>query len=309
MDLRDFEYIVEIAKQGGISKAAENLCITQPSLSKFLRKKEEELGIELFERSGRRYTLTEAGSYYVQYAKRILDLNQKADLEIHKIASSRCGTIRLGVTTGRLPYITSVVLKRFRERFPDISLVLEVRTTGELVRKLQQGEFDLIVINFDHWTDLEYEKIGRDELVLVVPKEDELCRKARIDERKRFPVIRTADWFGKRFIMPSSDTSLGQLVYRYFQRKGITPLCYVELQRSGNITLAVKNGVGISMIPSFPRCEEEGGELCYFSLDDEEPLYLETVAVMRKGSYRTKIVDCFIGILKETYASEQDKYR
>ena len=85
MNIKDYRYIVEIAEQESISKAAAVLYITQSALTKFLQRIEEELGAPLFFRRGNRLALTEIGQYYVAKGRRIIELDYELELDISKI--------------------------------------------------------------------------------------------------------------------------------------------------------------------------------------------------------------------------------
>lgn len=100
-DLREQKYIVEIAKVQGVAKAAENLFISQPALSKFLSRTEELYGIQLFERVGKKMIPTYAGEQYLKYAKQIIELDRNFQEQIADIKTMKSGYLAIGSTPGR----------------------------------------------------------------------------------------------------------------------------------------------------------------------------------------------------------------
>ena len=99
MDFRELSYITAIAKYQNITKAAESLYISQPTLSKFLKALEEDIGLKLFRRLGNRYVLTHAGECYLQKAEQILQLKNELDLELADIMKRDVGVLRVAFPT------------------------------------------------------------------------------------------------------------------------------------------------------------------------------------------------------------------
>ena len=128
MNNKEFEYILAIAQEKSLSKAAEKLYITQPALSLFLARTEEQLQVRLFERNAKGLTLTYAGEHYIQYASNVLALERSFDQELCDIQANRKGRIRIGTS----PHIGSIVLPEvlpdFQKRYPniDVEIVMHV---------------------------------------------------------------------------------------------------------------------------------------------------------------------------------------
>ena len=101
MDVRYYEYIVAIADQGSITRAAEQLFITQPALTKFLQRIEKELGLPLFVRKGKQFILTKAGQKYVEVGHEILRLDRKLTEQLKQDGITQKKRVRLGFSMGR----------------------------------------------------------------------------------------------------------------------------------------------------------------------------------------------------------------
>ena len=123
MDVKQMLYMVTIAQEGGISKAAAKLFITQSALDQQLLKLEHELGTPLFYRSRSSFSLTEAGRVYVDYAQRMLELKNEAYRIIHDLAGQRRGTLTLAFAPERGMEMFMDVYPRFYRDYPQVKVV------------------------------------------------------------------------------------------------------------------------------------------------------------------------------------------
>ena len=101
MNVRDYEYIIAIAEQGSITRAATQLFITQPALTKFLKRTEDSLGLKLFNRNGNQFLLTEAGQRYVETGRIIVQMDRQLTAQLTQELSFQGARIRLGFPMGR----------------------------------------------------------------------------------------------------------------------------------------------------------------------------------------------------------------
>ena len=101
---KNVQYILEVAKCGGITKAANNLYITPSALSKFVQAREEELNVQLFHRIGKRFVLTAAGEYYVGRCKEIETIQKEITIQMERFSSMSHGMIRIGAEIPVLPF-------------------------------------------------------------------------------------------------------------------------------------------------------------------------------------------------------------
>ena len=116
MNVKDYEYIVEIARQKSLSEAANRLCITQSALTKFLQRVEAQLGTPLFHRIGKRFVLTAIGQMYVNKGLEIMRLDQEMEDELAKMRSDGADAIRLGYSMGQTSFIMDHLLPAFYKR-------------------------------------------------------------------------------------------------------------------------------------------------------------------------------------------------
>lgn len=151
MDIYQIKYFLAIAQMGGFTKAAEHLFVSQPSLSVGIKKLEQELGVTLFERGGRRAILTPAGKHFLEKANTILNEYQSAMRELKSFQAQ--DTLKLGaLRTIRIADL-SVLIGSFRAKYPNIAIELCDGNMEELRTWLEQGEIDMAVTVLGNCTD------------------------------------------------------------------------------------------------------------------------------------------------------------
>ena len=133
MDLKELDYIVTVADEGSISRAAEKLFMAQSSLSQAVRLIEQDLGTSVFVRTARGVRPTAAGEAFISHARQILQQYREARSEASDIENLKGGTIIFGISTYRGTYLLPPVLKKFHERYPKVHVEISDRDT--FVRK------------------------------------------------------------------------------------------------------------------------------------------------------------------------------
>ncbi len=172
MDLHHLEYIVEIANEQNISKAAERLHISQPTLSIFLNKLEKDLKIQLFRRSNNKFTITEDGKKYVDACVQILEIRDKL---YDNLYTKEYNNIRVGVLSSNAPVFNSVFYK-FRAQYPDITITPIIQKSNEIYDSLIDGKIDIGFVtsyleNLDaQFTRVKYKVIKEYEIMLCISK-------------------------------------------------------------------------------------------------------------------------------------------
>lgn len=144
LDIREMKYIKELSESENMTQAAENLYISQPALSKALRKIESNIGFDIFKKAGTKNVLTEQGKYLIN--------NIEIVLEAYKNFEKTIDTIKMNkfyVNFGVIPYyctpFTTMFLYHFKEKFPDININVIEATHDTLIEKLSKGEIDVIM--------------------------------------------------------------------------------------------------------------------------------------------------------------------
>ena len=115
---KNVQYILEVARCGGITKSANNLYITPSALSKFVQAREDELNVQLFHRIGKRFVLTAAGEYYVRKCEEIEMIQKEMAIQMERFSSLSHGVIRIGVQPSFSDIVLRDILPQFQRKFP-----------------------------------------------------------------------------------------------------------------------------------------------------------------------------------------------
>ena len=302
MNVRDFEYIAEIAKTRSISKAADHLYVSQPTISKFLQRIEEELQTPLFRRMGRQLVPTPAGECVIEKSKEILALNDQMLTEVKNLLTYKLGNIRLGIPASRGSLIITSVLSDFKRLFPNIKLTVQVSPTAYLIKQLEQNDFDLIMINYTTpKSNLHYQKIGQDEMILAVPAGSHLLKKAEVRPGRKYPCIKTEHWINEPFVLPGNTLVSGRYSREVFQRLNASPPVSLEIESLDQALLAVRNGLGNTIVPSIPlRKTETQQPIAYLCIEGEyKPIGVAIVT--QKGKCPSEPEQALINMIEKEY--------
>lgn len=212
MDFRILRYFLTVAKEQSFTKAAELLHITQPTLSRQLAALEEELGVPLFVRSGRKITLTEEGILLKRRALEILDLEERTLEELRVGDSFIEGTVTVGCGEFAVVETLAKICKNYREKYPLVQIAIHTATADTIQEMMNKGLVDIgLFMEPVNTEGLEYIRItGSDHWVVGMKPDDPLARKEYIQKEDLLgkPLIlpeRTgvqselANWFGKDF--------------------------------------------------------------------------------------------------------------
>ena len=276
MDVRDYEYIVTIADQGSITRAADQLFITQPALTKFLQRIEKDLGLSLFSRQGKQLVLTEAGHKYVEVGRAILKLDRKLTQDLHRDSLDRHNNIRLGFSMGRSQEMLGRVLPEFRRAYPDVKVTVMADTSRRQFTALKQNELDIALItNVEHLPEYTYIPAEQAFLALAVPATSPLLDLAVPEEGYPFPVIDKECLSSTPFISLRLATNSGRLTKELLQKHDIHPRVLLELSDVRSVLDTVEQGLGVAMFMSVPTGTDRVRYLSVRDLDSiSQTVYL-----------------------------------
>ncbi len=256
MELRHLRYFVTVAEELHFTRAAERLHIGQPPLSQQIQALEEEIGVQLLERSKRWVRLTPAGKSFLEDARKILALSEQAPQTARRASRGEIGELRIGFTPST-PFteIFPVVINLFRRQFPQVTLSLREMPTMRQLAAIEERQLDL---GFIRPTEVDVGKaisltiLSNDPLLLVMPA------KHRLAKRTSIPFKELA---GESFVMypHHAGTGLSRQVQRLCREAGFEPQIVQEAQEASTIIGLVAAGCGISILPeSFRKIHLNG---------------------------------------------------
>jgi DNA-binding transcriptional LysR family regulator len=281
MNLKQFRYVLTLADEGSFSRAAETLSIKQPSLSQYIKKIENEVGMELFDRSGGDVRLTDAGRAYIDIGRKMLDLEHQLEGRFSDLSAYKTGTISIGISAHRSVALMPPIVKAFKDIYPGITLRIVERYRAELVEAAEHGEFDLVITTLPVETDLfTFETLFVEENVaattLTLPAED----------GAKYPVIAASALNGLSFAMLNEEHLMQRELEELVKKHGLILKKEVECTSLEALVEMVKAGVGSAFIPA---CLAKDLSLHYYSIKETVPKR-EIVVMYRKEQYLSKAV-------------------
>ena len=287
MTLRDMEYILVIAEEKSITKAASRLFVAQPALSQCVHKVERELGMPVFLRNTNGVTLTAEGQCFTEFAERTLREQKEFEKRVQDLRHAERGTIHLGLTGTQARYVLPYFLPRFKELYPHIEIVLVEASSDETENKLVKGEIDVGILHppIIH-ESLDFFVISYDEMVIIPRsnsrfqpfiyfKEDETAPYLDIEFLKNEPLLLTKSWQRSRMVCE-----------QIFQKAGLTPHIKQTSKNISTLGALAQVDYGTTIMPS----KQVPAELSRRGIYKIDPLYHVPYSF-------------FAAVLKDTYVS------
>ena len=203
MELRDIEYFEEIAEQRHLGRAAERLGLTQPALSKSLRRLEEAMQVKLFNRNAKGLELTAEGSLLLARARDLRLSLRNVAREVSDVSEGRAGHLRIGVGPTIPTRLISSSLAKLLTDAPRIAARVTISDADEIIPALRKGELDLN-INVMHVSPPEglcYVRLYEEEYVVCASKDHRLCSQSEV----RLEELRNARWALTEPVLPTQQ--------------------------------------------------------------------------------------------------------
>lgn len=302
MDFRELNYVLAIAKKQNITKAAESLYVSQPTLSKFLTSLEEELELKLFQRVGNKYLLTYAGKRYIEKAQEILQIKKDLDVELMDIRRNGKGVLNVGFPSMRSFYILPYALPAFQKKYPNVQVNIVEGTSKKLDQMLLDGELDLAFYSMPPTKNpqLEYERMGKEELVLCIQKNHPLKEYALENPESHYPFLDLDHVKEYTLLHMSKEQRTGQFIDELLQKKHFKFKNKLMSTSMLFIMELVSCGYGVTFLfePHVLKHESHIPMDCYSF--DENPVTSYFVAAGRKDRYQSEFAREFIGFVRES---------
>lgn len=260
MDLRSMQQMIVIAEHGHMTRAAEELGVTQPALSAALRKLEEELGTELFHRTGHGVEATEAGKVFVEHAKITLRASRQTSEAVRSLVGLETGSIRVGAGATATGYLLPGAIQAVRKKHPGLRFSIREAGSSAVAQGVLSGELDLGVVTLpiEHprSDELMIVKEIRDELMLIVPEGHAL------HGRKTF---RWQELAGEAVIAFEAESAVRKIIDQAAGAHGVTLEVVMELRSIESIVQMVRANIGVGFVSKYGlpagmgvRCKDGG---------------------------------------------------
>ena len=181
MNLRDLKYIVEVAREKNFARASAKVFVSQPALSMQIKKLEETLGVEIFERDKQNFLITPVGAEIIKKAEIILQESEEIKMIAKNSKDPHKGEIRIGAFPTVASYFLPNFVKNIHKKFPYLKIFLIEAKSAELITKLKSGEIDFCLLAMPIKDDnLIGEKIFSEKFLLATPKGHPFSKKSKI---------------------------------------------------------------------------------------------------------------------------------
>ena len=251
MDTKQLQYILKVAECQNITRAAEQLFVSQPALSHFISKAEEELGAKIFNRGTTPLTLTQAGEKYVKTARMILGLQESLKQEIENLKDCRSGEITLGLSDMRATVLLPFVLPEFRRLYPNVAIRTVESSSKEVENNVRNGVVEIGIIPlYDYGQDLSASVLYDEELLLVSASEVPSHHGATRNW------VSLGDMTGKDFILLHRPNRIRRAVDAMFIEHGVKPKSIFESCNNMTVDMMAASGLGLAIVQKI--LEEHG---------------------------------------------------
>jgi DNA-binding transcriptional LysR family regulator len=239
--LRQFQIFEAIVRLGSFTRAAEELFLTQPTVSMQTKKLSDSIGLPLLEQVGRRVQPTEAGRALYISVRTIFQTLSNVEMAVSDLKGVRRGRLRLGVVT-TAKYIAPRLMGGFSDEYPGVELALKVSNRERVVDRMLNGVDDLYIMGQvpSDLTDIESHPFAPNPLVVIAPQEHPWVGRKEpvtIEELAEHPLI-----------LRETGSGIRDTVLRLFEEKGLRPNVRMEMGSNEAIKHAVVAGLGVSII-------------------------------------------------------------
>ncbi|MFC9774330.1 LysR family transcriptional regulator [Paenibacillus chitinolyticus] len=289
MELLQLQYFLAVARLEHMTEAARSLHVTQSSLSKTIQRLEEDLGVPLFDRTGRRLRLNEFGSRFLRRAERALFELKQGKQEMRDLSGLEHSTLELAVTTAStLPNI----LRAFRKKMPDIQFHVQMLATQEMVTLLHRGEVDFCLSSPPiEGEDIECQIVCIDPILVAVPKGHRLAERTSVSltELRDEWFVGVKRGYGTRDLVDSVCNSVG-----------FAPKYVYEGDEPARLSALVEAEIGIAFIPSTARNSREN--IRYLQVEDHE-LVREIALIWHRSRYISRAASEFRKVVVDYFGT------
>ncbi len=296
-----------IVHEGSFKKAADSLYVTQPAVSLQIQNLEKQLEIMIFDRGGRKAELTEAGQLLLNYCERILNDCQEACRAIEDLQNLKGGSLVIGASQTTGTYLMPRMIGLFREKYPDVTVQLEIHSTRRTGWSVANGQIDLGIIGGELPTELnellEIVPFSKDQLALVIPSNHHLAKKKQLTKE---------DLYNLGFIGLDSKSTTRIVVDKLLSNSGLEVQRLridMELNSLEAIKNAVQSGLGASFLPVVSIEKEiEAGTLHKPKICDLE-VFRELKLISHPARYRSRASEAFRKDILPIFSSEDSPLR
>ena len=295
IDFRHLETFCRVADLKSFSRAADDLLLTQPTVSGHILSLEKSLSLRLFDRTGREARLTKAGEVFLRYASKLLTIRKDLLNALSEFSQGIRGELSLGASTIPGEYLLPKLMGDFREDHPHFTLSLKIADTKEIIQDVLQGHVELGMIGAKvNHPSLHYERYEEDEIIVVAPSDHPLARKKRagFEDLLKEPWIIREEGSGTQMAIENALRKKGKSLKEFN--------VVMEMGSTSSMKEGVKAGLGLAFI-SERAVEEElnQGRFSRIAVEGMESISRQIYIVSHQGRTFSPIGMEFLRFLKK----------
>lgn len=265
LSIRHLRAFREVSEHGSFTRAAESLHLTQSTLTATIKQLEQQVGLQLFDRTTRSVLLTGEGARFLPVAEKLLSDFDAAINDLQAMVLKQEGRVGIAASPSMISRYLPSVVKQFRDQFPGISVYLRDDGAGGLEQRVLDNDVDFAIGgNHSNQTELEYTEVLQDKYGLVVPKAHPLADRSEIiwSELPDNLCLYLTEDTGTRRQLNRPD--IQQRLPAYSGRS------VVEVSTPAGLAELVRQGLGCALLPALAASTDAFTDLCFVPLDKPE---------------------------------------
>jgi DNA-binding transcriptional LysR family regulator len=295
---RQLECFLAVARLGNVSRAAEEMFLTQPTLTARLKALEEEVGDQLFVRTSRGMRLTEAGREFVPYAERCVGSFEEGRRHLAELREASGGRLVLGASPGVGTYALPGLLERFAAAYPKVSVSVRTGHSENILEMTLREEVQLGLTRAMRHPEIESLHLYEDELVLVVDPGHRFTKKGSAN---------LAEIGEEQLIFFDHDSSYFEQTHALFRNAGIRELRTMEVDNIEAAKRMVEHRLGVAFLPRTAVVRSvSAGNLSLISVEENPAMSRSIVALKRRDVPSSGPVAAFLEVAS-TLGDKQDR--
>ncbi len=295
MNFNRLRYILTVAEEHNITKAAAKLYISQPSLSQCIRSIESELGTELFLRGKSSVSLTKAGELYVEWAKSTIESYRVLEAQLENLKTSSHRELEVGASPQRGAFLLPNPVNRFYLLEPNCSVNIREGLNINMQNSLYKDELDMIIsLPIKENSRFKSIPLFKEKFLLAAPAD----MRIPFVKGEKYNVVEKDVIIGKPIIFLQENQNLGKIFRGLLEELGYAPQKYTECYNMETAHNLVSNGVGITLLPEVSICYHKVPGVEYYSINDSS-LSRTVAAVYKANSKKSADIELLASCIKE----------
>lgn len=285
------EVFMKVVEKENFTKAAEELHMTQPAVSQYIRTLERSLGTRVLERNNKHVRMTKAGEIVYHHAKEILALHTRMRCLVDDLSNNASGPITIGASYTFGEYILPHIIARMKKEYPLIEPSIVIHNTKEIIDLVNSYQLDIgIIEGLGSDLPLHSEIVSEDQMVIVASPSHPLLNKDG--------ELHLSDLTEETWILREKGSGTRQAADKFFEMHDFAPKTIMEFGSTQVIKESVEAGLGISLLSGWAIVKEITNG--YLGMINVEGLpFKREFGIVSKSVYRTKALSTFIETLKE----------